>query len=322
MTDLTALIERARAVDIGEIIAHRGYKLRGRGVNFAGPCPVCGGTDRFSIEIRKQVFNCRACRGRGFGSVSLVMFLDGCEFLEAVETITGEPTSDVPRKPQPERQQSVEERVKRYEKLQAERESEDRIIRERMMRFANELWLKRDVISEDCPVGLYLRRRGFVSKFPETLGYLQAGDQHPAAMIAAFGISQEIDCGVVGPPTQVQSVHLTRLTPDGRKVDEKNSKRILGSSVGLPIVLAPANDLLAIAVTEGIEDGLSALQRLGMGVWVAGAAGRMPPIADAMPSYVECVTVFAHNDETGMANAKELARLLTEKKIETRLLAL
>ena len=35
--------------------------LKGRGADRCGPCPVCGGTDRFSINIRKQVFRCRVC---------------------------------------------------------------------------------------------------------------------------------------------------------------------------------------------------------------------------------------------------------------------
>ena len=30
---------------------------------FAGPCPHCGGTDRFSINTKDQVFNCRGAEG-------------------------------------------------------------------------------------------------------------------------------------------------------------------------------------------------------------------------------------------------------------------
>jgi hypothetical protein len=50
--------EQARAVRIEDEIARRGIKLRGR-VDRCGPCPMCGGTDRFAINTRKQVFNCR-----------------------------------------------------------------------------------------------------------------------------------------------------------------------------------------------------------------------------------------------------------------------
>jgi hypothetical protein len=35
--------------------------MRGK-IERAGPCPVCGGRDRFSVNVRKQVFNCRGCQ--------------------------------------------------------------------------------------------------------------------------------------------------------------------------------------------------------------------------------------------------------------------
>jgi len=46
------------------------------------------------------------------------------------------------------------------------------------------------------------------------------------------------------------------VTPDGRKAPVDPVKIMLGPSAGLPIVLAPANDLLAIDIAEGIEKGL------------------------------------------------------------------
>ena len=60
----------------------------------SGPCPVCGGDDRFSISTRKQVFNCRVCKAGG-DVIDLVRFIDGAEFTHAVETLTGEPPPKV-----------------------------------------------------------------------------------------------------------------------------------------------------------------------------------------------------------------------------------
>lgn len=76
-------VDRARAVRIEDEAAQRGVKLTGR-VELIGPCPNCGGTDRFAINTAKQVFNCRGCQGRG-DVISLVMLLDGCSFGEAVD---------------------------------------------------------------------------------------------------------------------------------------------------------------------------------------------------------------------------------------------
>src|SRR6202040_4033075 len=85
-----AWIDKAKETDIDRIVKARNVKLAGWPPELAGPCPQCGGTDRFSVHLGKQVFNCRGCRAKGRGAIDLVMFLDGCAFLAAVETVTGE----------------------------------------------------------------------------------------------------------------------------------------------------------------------------------------------------------------------------------------
>jgi Protein of unknown function (DUF3631)/CHC2 zinc finger len=80
--------DRARAVRIEDELARRGVTLRGRGTDRCGPCPVCGGDDRFSINVDKQVFNCRGC-GVGGDVIALVQHLDGAEFNGAVTALAG-----------------------------------------------------------------------------------------------------------------------------------------------------------------------------------------------------------------------------------------
>lgn len=79
----------ARSVPIEKIIEERQVKLRGH-VERVGACPRCGGTDRFSINTTKQVFNCRGCE-KGGDTIALVQFLDDCDFASAVLTLAGEP---------------------------------------------------------------------------------------------------------------------------------------------------------------------------------------------------------------------------------------
>ncbi len=83
-------IDRARAVRLEDEISRRGIKLRGRNGALDGPCPVCGGTDRFAVNTKKPAFNCRRCGIKGGDAIALTMALDGCGFGEAVETLTGE----------------------------------------------------------------------------------------------------------------------------------------------------------------------------------------------------------------------------------------
>jgi phage/plasmid primase-like uncharacterized protein len=81
-------IERARSARIEDEIARRGITLKPEGAERIGPCPVCGGRDRFSINIRKQVFNCRGAVGGDV--IDLVQHLDGCDFVTAIGMLSGD----------------------------------------------------------------------------------------------------------------------------------------------------------------------------------------------------------------------------------------
>ena len=88
---------------------------------------------------------------------------------------------------------------------------------------------------------------------------------------------------------------------------------MIGRSSGSPIVLAPANDLLGLVISEGIEDALSLHEALGCGAWAAGSASRLPSLAEVVPDYIDCVTIVADADEAGLSNAKKLAHALGER---------
>jgi hypothetical protein len=82
--------------------------------------------------------------------------------------------------------------------------------------------------------------------------------EHHPALIAAFAVADEVEPGMLGEPRNVGAVHLTLLTPNGLgKAEVKPNKLIVGSPGTLPITLAPPNDLLAMAIAEGIEDALA-----------------------------------------------------------------
>jgi hypothetical protein len=300
MNERAALVERA--VRIEDEIARRGIRLRG-GIDRCGPCPRCGGTDGFSINLKKQVFNCR--RGSTGGDViALVRHLDGVGYLDAIALLAG-----------PAPQRTVCSIPKQRYQAVKNNEEKDNASK------AAWLWNNRRPIAEDCPAGLYLRKtRGYGGPIPSTIGYLPANGKHPPAMIAAFGFCEEPEPpGVIDPPAEVTGVHITRLAQDGGKAPIDPVKIMLGPSAGLPIVLAPANDLLAIDIAEGIEKGLLIQADTGAGMWAAGSAGNMPKIAAALPHYAECVTIWADRDETGLRLAREAARIIQARKIEARI---
>src|SRR5690348_7242096 len=83
-------VERARAVPIEREIDRRGVKLKRVGAEHVGPCPKCGGDDRFSINNNKGVFNCRGCNVGG-DVIALVAHLDGVDFNTACTLLAGPP---------------------------------------------------------------------------------------------------------------------------------------------------------------------------------------------------------------------------------------
>jgi hypothetical protein len=167
----------------------------------------------------------------------------------------------------------------------------------------------------------YLRQaRGYGGPLPATLGFLPRKGEHLPALLAAFALPQESEPRVLRPPANVGAVLLIALAPDGSgKADVEHPKKTIGSPAGLPIAVAPVNDLLGLAITEGLEDALSVAEATGLGVWAAGGASFMPKLAAAVPSYVECVTNVAHADQAGRKGARDLERLLVNRGIEVRL---
>ena len=208
------------------------------------------------------------------------------------------------------RRQRLAPRVPSREEMQA-RERE-RAERERKARW---LWSLRRPI-RGTPAERYLREvRGITCDLPATLGYLPPRDEHPHAMIAAFGVPTEPKPGMLAiAEIAVRAVHLTRLAPDGRgKAVVDKPKKVIASPRGSPIALAPPNDLLALAITEGIEDAMSVHQAMGWGAWAAGSAGFLPALAEAVPRCIEVVHVLVDDNSAGRRNSAELVRRLRER---------
>jgi putative DNA primase/helicase len=288
-------IARARARRIEDEISRRGITLSGR-VERVGPCPMCGGVDRFGINTKKQIFNCRGCNVGG-DVIALVQHLDRVSFRDAVEILAGHLA--------PGRGHKASDNVTGFERV------DDIAASRRKARF---LWSTRQPISGTL-AEKYLRDvRGYRGALPATIGYLPPRNDYAPAVIAAFGFAIEPEPGVLA-IGDIEGAHLIKLKPDGNKIDGK-AKITIGIGVTAPVVLAPPNDLLGLAITEGIEDGLTAHAATGLGVWAACNAGRMPALAGIVPGYIECVTIFAHDDNAGQAGATALAERLHARGIE------
>lgn len=170
MSDETdAFVARAGAVDIldGAMRTSKASAiaaLRGR-TERTGPCPVCGGTDRFGINLAKQVFLCRQSGSAG-GVINLVRYLDGVDFKSACEILVGDdwpaPADDAERADR-RRARETARRAAAAAQVEAanraaERESETNAFRQREWGKCLDDWRAAGPLAES-PAAAYLAAR-------------------------------------------------------------------------------------------------------------------------------------------------------------------
>ena len=84
-----ARIKDAKAVPLMTVLHDFGATagLKQTGGEYVGPCPGCGGHDRFSVNPVKGVWNCRK-HGGGATAIGLLMHMKDMTFAEAVKALT------------------------------------------------------------------------------------------------------------------------------------------------------------------------------------------------------------------------------------------
>jgi phage/plasmid primase-like uncharacterized protein len=288
------LVDRARTIGLGIVLHDRGIKLAGRGQNLAGPCPRCGGKDRFAVHLGKGVFHCRGCGGKGGDAIAFVQFLDACGFREAVEILTGSRTPiENPTKPPT---------------LPAPASDDDGRRTERAL----EIWRAAE------PIGAlakkYLERRGTdLDMLPSDMAH--ALRWHPQCPWETGTLACLVALWTDAHNNEARAIHRRPITADG----EAASKwRGLGPTTGCVIRLWPdATVMRAVVVGEGIETTLAAATRiihrgtLLQPAWAAGDAGHMaafPPLAG-----IDALTLLVDHDANGVGQlaAAECARCWT-----------
>jgi putative DNA primase/helicase len=246
-----------------------------------GPCPLCGGKDRWrwdNLEGR-GTWICSRC-GAGDG-IALVMKRNGWEFREAAERIEafiGSSPTDAPKR---------------------ERPDSDR--RDAM----NRLWrLSRPVNSGD-PVARYLVGRVGLASFPPCLR--TAYNLRYPDCVALYSAMIAM---VTAPNGQPSILHRTYLTDDGNKAPVTEPRLWMPGTIakGSAVRLTPAAKVLGIA--EGVETALSASALFGVPCWAAGNAANLT--AWQPPDETKRIVIFGDNDPNyvGQAAAFALAKRL------------
>jgi phage/plasmid primase-like uncharacterized protein len=300
-------ITRAHAVRVEDEIARRGIRLSG-GIERCGPCPICGGTDRFGVNLGKQVWNCRGCQ-RGGDVIALVEHLDGCDFVTACEILIAERRGNG----------SAEERPGHHSKRFAQVDGDAKNDDPKRSSRALKLWYEAGPLSR---LALdYFRSRGIPElPLPGTHDVLRfhsrcpfGTERHPCIIALLRNIVTNVP----------QAIHRTALTPDGKKL----ARKALGPKAGTAIKLWPDEDVTAgLVIGEGLETTLSAAAQvehrgtLLRPAWAAVDAGNMAEFP-VLPG-VESLTVLVDNDESGRGQeaARECARRWLKARREAILL--
>jgi CHC2 zinc finger/Toprim domain len=310
-----AILDEIRArVLVSEIVGRR-VKLRKAGREWKGLSPFNKErTPSFYVNDQKMFWH-DFSSGKHGDVFGFLMEAEGRTFPEAVEEIAALAGVSLPetyrsatRTVRPE----TAEAPSATARFEATEEEYAREVAERL-RLARQLWT-RSVPGEASIVETYLRARGYHGPIPATIRYLPRNGARPPALIAAYGIAIEPEPGVLAiADDAVVGVHLIKLKPDGSdRLREDGAKITIGKGIVVPIMLAPPNDGLGMVIAEGIEDALIAHQETGLGALAAGGATKLPTLADAIPNYIECVTILVDDNEAGRVNSNELAARINQ----------
>ncbi|MEM7296365.1 MAG: CHC2 zinc finger domain-containing protein, partial [Pseudomonadota bacterium] len=90
---------QAKTIPMAEVVTKLGIaRLQTHGNELIGPCPLCGGRDRFGINLRTTAFNCRQCDLRGGDQIALVMGVLNLDFQGALQVLCGEKPAELDQK--------------------------------------------------------------------------------------------------------------------------------------------------------------------------------------------------------------------------------
>jgi hypothetical protein len=293
-------LHQARSVSVVEVAERHGAKLRREGRELNGPCPRCGGVNRFAVWPAKNLWNCRGC-GTGGDVIALEMHLSGSRFFDAVRTLIGK-DAGATRRCEPTPEEIAARAAREAERKQAEAEERRRTessvakIIARLQPIAGtagEAYL-RDV--RKINLDHWAIRQALEDV--ETLGWCertyfrQDGHELDGQWLGA--IIAILTDPISGAPTG--GISRTYLY-GGTKIGKAKS---LGGVGRLGIIrLSPDNEVgEGLHLCEGLETALSGMSDPRMNflpMWAAGSTSQLkdfPVLAG-----VECLTIPADNDE-------------------------
>jgi CHC2 zinc finger len=309
-------LHQARTTPVLEIAKEHGAKLRRSGKQYEGPCPVCGGDNRFWVVPSLNVAGCRICDFRG-DAIALEMHLSGSSFVDAVRALIGQ-DAGTPTRRQPTAEEIAARLAREAEQKRAEAEDQAR----KEMSAARIIACLQPVAG--TPGETYLRnvRRIDVSHWAvkraledvATLGWYervyfnQPDPKEPFHELNGQWLGAIIAIQT-DPVTAERTGGITRTyIHQGRKIGKAKSLAGVGQ-MGI-VRLSPDDEVLGgLHICEGIESALSGMSDPRMNFCPMWAAGSRVQLAGfPVLTGIEFLTVIADNDEPGIKDASAVCQ--------------
>ncbi|MGH1579064.1 DUF7146 domain-containing protein [Planktotalea sp.] len=257
-------VDEAKAFSMPEVVHRLGVQgLRDNSGELIGPCPLCGGRDRFGINKGKKTFLCRKCDIRGGDTIALVMAVLGMKFPDALTFLCGDQAAVISQ----DEIDARRDRARRAEQEQADKSAQ---FRRWAIAKAVKIWNSAERVSGG-PLFDYLRGRGFgdavLSDLPKAIRFLP---DHPyIKKVGGENVTMHrgpcMIAGILTPGNVLGAVHRTWINPEppfGKAVishggEKQPAKLVIGSKKGGAIRLTSRCSSVLI-MGEGIETTLSA----------------------------------------------------------------
>lgn len=327
MTDMDLFFADARAADALAVAQKLGVRLKKIATNeYAGPCPSCGGADRFSVNVRKKIFNCRGCGAKG-SNIDLVMLATDCTPIKACERITGRTRPNGASKDEQERTASAA-RAKAIKEIRERSLELDDPRAEHGKAYLAARRITRELVPLiGTPAETYLAqiRKIDVGALEDVLSRCDALGWHPSVYFNEPGHplhAQRLGC-IVGIMTDAVTaeptgaISRTYLTPDLAKVGKAKT---LGSPAGIVRLSEDADVLFGLHLAEGMETALTVMSKGLRPIWATGSTSLMRtfPILNV----IEWLTLIVDHDanRAGEEAAREVETrwLLAGRKVRLR----
>lgn len=259
-----------------------------------GPCPVCGGTDRFRWDNKdgRGTFFCSQCDpGDGMALACAFLGKPFAEVAARIDGILGNVKPDAPAR-----------------RARTEEETRSALIA---------TYLDSKPVQPGDPVDRYLATRNLDELvYPKALRLVEKlrdgeGGVHPC-MIALVGRYGE---------PKFDTIHRTFLKRDGSgKAEIASPRKLMPGPVpdGASVMLSDWTESGPLGITEGIETAMAASAIFNIPVWAAISSSMMRKWLP--PQGCEEIVIFGDNDLKygGQAAAYHLAHRLAAKNLPVR----